>query len=370
MQKAISLGKLFGISIKLHISWFLIFILITWVLRDDYVRSTAGFGDWVYWVAGALTSIIFFCSILAHELAHSLVAKASGIPVKSITLFIFGGVAHILQEPKRPGIEFQMAIAGPLTSLILGGFFWLGWNFCTTSSLLINCLITLNVLNVGVAIFNLIPGYPLDGGRVLRSIIWWRTHNLRKATKTGSYIGRGIGYLFVLAGIVLVFYDQFVNGIWLAFIGLFLENAARGSYRQLLMTEILQGHKVSEIMSRDSIVVSPDITVSQLVNSNVLEAKDNCLIVSQGNQVLGLITLKNLKSVRPNLRTQKTAGEIMTSLNQLSCVRPDEELINLIPIINENSTTHLPVMDNYSCIGIIGRSRLMSFIQTRKELGF
>jgi len=243
LKSGLPLGRLFGISLRLHYSWFIVFALITWALAASYFPEN--YPTWstaTSIIAGAVTSLLFFGSVLAHELMHSVVAQRRGIPVHSITLFIFGGVSQMTDEPKQPGDELRIALAGPVTSLIIGGICW-GIYFWSRGSLVFLSAVAfwLGWINVFLAGFNLIPGFPLDGGRVLRSIIWWRSGNLRRATKTASNIGRGVGYLFIFGGIFLVFWGLWINGLWLAFIGWFLENAAVGSYRQLALRDILQG---------------------------------------------------------------------------------------------------------------------------------
>ncbi len=236
MGGAFSLGKIFGIQFRIHYSWFVIFVLITVSLSWQYFPYT--YPEWsepTYWLTGTATSLLFFTSVLAHELSHSLVGRANGIPVRSITLFLFGGVAHMTREATRHGAELRMALAGPVASLVIGGIFFL-------FHLLLQNIIEpvaalafwLAQINVVLAIFNLIPGFPLDGGRVFRSLLWRFTGNYQRATRIAVEVGRGVGYLFVAGGIVLMFLypGNWFNGLWLAFIGLFLTYVATASYRQ------------------------------------------------------------------------------------------------------------------------------------------
>ncbi len=225
--------------------------------------------------AGLITSFLFFGSVLLHELMHSLVALREGIQVQAITLFFLGGVSEIAGEPKTARDEFNMAIAGPLTSLVLGGiflaiFFTLRSTTTESAQFITAIAYYLGYINILLGVFNLIPGFPLDGGRVLRSLIWWGSKNLRRATKIASSIGRIAGFLFIFGGIWLIFSGNFFNGIWLAIIGWFLESAAVGSYRQLVLEDMLKGHVASEVMSRDCMMVPSDITVEQLVNEKIL----------------------------------------------------------------------------------------------------
>src|SRR4030043_2060313 len=207
LTEGISIGKAFGIPLRLHYSWFIVFVLITWSLTYNFLQIYSHWGLAISIVAGVVTSLLFFGSVLAHELLHSVVAQAAGIPIHSITLFIFGGVSQMVEEPKKPQVEFRMALAGPLTSLVLGGIFLAIWYWLGDLSELLKAIrFWLGWINIALAGFNLIPGFPLDGGRVLRSLLWWRNRDLRKSTRIASNVGRGIGYLFILLGIAMIFF--------------------------------------------------------------------------------------------------------------------------------------------------------------------
>jgi Zn-dependent protease len=237
MRGVIHLGELFGIRFRLHFTWFIIFALVTISLvYPEYSR-------WTYWVVGIITSLLFFGSVLAHELAHSLVGRANGIPIESITLFIFGGVAQMTREATCPDAELKMAVAGPLSSLAIGGVFGLLWLFIPSAPEPIATMIEwLAVMNGVLAAFNLIPGFPLDGGRVFRSLLWRLTGSYHHSTRIATRVGQGIGYLFMLGGIVIIALRpsglSWFDGVWIVFIGWFLENAARTSYHQLRQEEI------------------------------------------------------------------------------------------------------------------------------------
>jgi len=367
----ISIGKIFGISLRLNWSWFIVFVLVSWVLTANYFPLT-----YPHWslttslIAGIVTSLLFFGSVLAHELMHSIVAQALGIKVHSITLFIFGGVSQITEEPSQPKDEFRIAIAGPLTSLIISGIFWgIYFGLRGINEPLTAVAYWLGLINVFLAGFNLIPGFPLDGGRVLRSILWWRNKNLRKATRTASNIGRGVGYLFIFGGIFLIFQGLWFNGLWFAFIGWFLENAAVGSYRQVALQDTLQGHIASEIMVRDCPVVDPDTTIEQLLNKHILASARRCLPVVAGKQVLGLVTIHNIKSVPRELWGTKRVKEAMTPFNTLKAVGPNEDLSVVLKILTEDDINQVPVVENQNIIGMIGRDNLLAFINIRSELG-
>jgi len=372
-QGGVPLGNYFGIPVRLHWSWFIIFILVTWMLGAYYFPDSYPYWNRATdWGIGAATSVLFFASVLLHELAHSRVAQAAGMQVKSITLFIFGGVSQIGQEPGKPAVEFRMAIAGPGTSLVLGAIFW-GIFFATRHSVepLSGLAYWLGYINVSLAVFNLVPGFPLDGGRVLRSILWWRSGNVRSATRTASTIGRAVGFLFIFGGIALIFLNRsyWLNGIWLALIGWFLDNAAVGSYRQVALQDMLQGHTVSEVMNRDCQVISPSITVEQTVNDYILKLGSRCLPVVEDGRALGIVTLHNIKSVARELWPKKTVREAMTPLDKTRALGPNDGLSMAMQLLNDEDVNQLPVMEGNSIIGMVARDNLLSFIHARAELG-
>ncbi len=261
MGSAFNLGKLFGIQFRLHFTWFIIFILVTVSLVYP------NYSQWLYWIIGVIASLLLFASVVAHELAHSLVGRANGIPIESITLFIFGGVAQMTKEATRPGSELKMAAAGPICSLVIGGLFGLLWLFVPNMAEPVAIMILwLAVTNGVLAAFNMIPGFPLDGGRVFRALLWRFTGNYGRSTRIATRVGQGVGYLFILGGISIIFWHPFdlswFNGIWIVFIGWFLESAASASYRQIQWQEARHDFTTLEVMTSDRPVVPPDITVS------------------------------------------------------------------------------------------------------------
>ena len=369
----IPIGRFFGITVKLHWSWFIIFLLVTWMLATEYFPSVEEYQEWstaTRWVISLVTSILFFSSVLAHELAHSLVAKASGLKVSAITLFIFGGVSQLTEEPKSPGMEFRMAIAGPGTSLVIGGACW-GIYFATQQpvSPVTGMAFWLGYMNVFLAAFNLIPGFPLDGGRVLRSLLWWRSRNLRKSTRIASVIGRGFGYVFIFGGIALVFTDMWSLGLSLLLIGWILENAAVGSYRQVAIQDILRGHKVSEVMTRDCQVVPSTLTVEQLVNDHILTSGRRCFPVVDYGRALGLVTVHSVRVVERKLWPKRTVREIMTPIDRMKQVRPDDDLSSVMHLLTEEDVNQVPVVENNNIVGMVARDSLLTFIHIHGELG-
>ena len=375
LRGGIPIGKASGVQLRLHYSWFFIFALVTFVLAYIYFPETyPAWGLSARIAAGLITSVLFFGSVLVHELMHSIVSQRQGVPVQSITLFFLGGVSQITSEPKEPGDEFRMAIVGPLSSLVIGGIFFgihFGWRNVDTfaAQFVTGIAYWLGYINVFLGVFNLIPGFPLDGGRVLRSLIWWRGRNLRSATRIASNIGRVVGFIFIFGGIYFIFIGGWANGILLALVGWFLESAAVGSYQQLLMQEMLKGHVASEIMSGDCAVVPPDMTIDHLVNGNILTSGRRCFPVGSGSEIMGLMTLHNIKEVPREQWTTETVQQAMTPFDKLKWVRPDEELSSVLRILTENDVNQVPVVQDGKIIGMVTRENLLNFVRVRSRLG-
>jgi Zn-dependent protease/CBS domain-containing protein len=374
LRGGIPIGKVFGISLRLHYSWFFIFALITWALAANYFPATQP--NWSLTMkigAGLLTSVLFFGSVLLHELMHSLVALREDIQIESITLFILGGVSQMKGEPKTAKDEFLMAGAGPLSSLVLGGIFF-GIYFAlrgtATGTAQFGTAIAyyLGYINILLGVFNLVPGFPLDGGRVLRSLLWWRGRNLQRATRTASTIGRIFGFLFIFAGIWLIFSSNFLSGIWLILIGWFLQSAAAGGYQQTMLQEMLRGHVASEAMSRDCMVVPPDITIERLVNENILTSGRRCFPVISDGRIEGLITMHNIRAVPREQWATRSVREAMTSLGSMKSVGPDDDLNTVMQLMAQNDINQLPVVSEGKVVGIIGRDNIINFVNIRAEL--
>ena len=373
MGSAFNLGKIFGIQFRLHYTWFIIFILVTVSLSWHYFPIV--YTDWtglIYWVIGILTSLLFFASVVAHELAHSLVARINGIPVKSITLFIFGGIAHIAREAARPGAEFKMAAAGPACSLVLGGLFGLLWLFSRGVTEPIAAMaFWLARINVILAAFNLIPGFPLDGGRVFRSLLWHFTGDYKRSTLVAVRVGQGVGYLFILGGILIMFLfpHQWFSGLWLAFIGWFLENAASASYRQAQWRVALHGFSASQVMTSDCPVVPLNITVSRLVQGYVFASGRRFFLVADDGGLKGIVTLHNIKSISQQNWDVTQVKEIMTPVDKVKVAHPNQDALSILEQMDENDINQMPVVSEGRVIGLIARDNLIRFLRTRSELG-
>jgi len=375
MGNAFNLGKIFGIQFRLHYTWFIIFVLITFSF--SWLIFPSGYPGWtqlLYWVMGVVTSLLFFASILAHELAHSLVGRANGIPIKSITLFIFGGVAQMTREARSAGAELKMAAAGPACSLAIAGLFYLVF-FLTQNTIVPVAAMAFQLayINAALAIFNLIPGFPLDGGRVFRSILWRVTGNYKRSTRIATRVGEGVGYLFILGGILIIFLRplglDWFSGLWLAFIGWFLKNAASSSYRQAQWRGALRGLTASQVMTSNYPVVPSSVTVSQLVQGYIFTNGRGCFLVADEGRVTGVLTLHNIKSVpQPNWGMVQV-GEIMTPVDKLKIAHPDQDVLIILEQMDESNVNQMPVVSEGRVIGLITRDNLIRLLRTRSELG-
>ncbi|HTR82003.1 MAG TPA: site-2 protease family protein [Bacteroidota bacterium] len=358
-----------GIPIALDYSWFLIFALLSWSFAVSYYP--AQFGDWspaMYWVMGALTAVMLFVSVLIHELGHSVIALKYKIPIRSITLFIFGGVAQIANEPPSASAEFWIALAGPVTSLLLAVAFFVLQFLFSPSPPLFALLKYLSNINFMLALFNLIPGFPLDGGRVFRAVVWGFNHSLRKATLIAGNVGRFIAFLFIFIGFWQMFTGNVGDGLWIAFIGWFLESAASSQIQLQMVQSLLAGHKVADVMNRNFAVIQPGAYLQQLVDDHILPTGQRAFIVKQGDAVLGLLTLHRLKEVPRSRWSKARVDQVMIPASAMKSVRPTEELSECFSELIRGGVNQLPVMDGGKIYGMLNREDVMSFLHTMESI--
>jgi Zn-dependent protease len=361
---SLNLGKIFDIQVRLHFSWFIIFLLVTVSLVSP------NWSNWLNWLVGIATSILFFASVLAHELAHSLVGRANDIPVRSITLFIFGGIAHMTKEASKANAELKMAAAGPACSLALGVLFGIIWWLSRgTIPIVAEMVGWLAIINVALAAFNLIPGFPLDGGRVFRSLVWRFSGDYQRSTQIATRLGQGIGYAFIAGGIAIMFLlGEWLSGLWLAFIGWFLQGTASMSYRQAQWREALRGITASQLMTSDYIAVPPTITVSQLIQEYVMPRGQRLFLVTEGERLRGILTMQNIKSV-PQAKWDETRVEqIMVPAEKLKTARPDQDALSVVEQMDESEINQMPVASEGKVIGVVSRDNLLRFLRTHTEL--
>ena len=363
------LGRVLGIPIGLDYSWFVIFALLTWMLAGSYYP--AEFKDWtpvLYWFMGAVTAIMLFVSVLLHELGHSLVALRYRVPVRSITLFLFGGVARIGAEPPSARAEFVIAIAGPFVSMILAALFYAVQPLVAGIEPLVGLAKYLTYINLALLLFNLIPGYPLDGGRVLRAIVWTLTGNMRRATLLAANVGRFFAFLFIFAGVWQMFNGNLGGGLWVAFIGWFLDNAASMQVQQVMFQGLLAGHRVAQAVNTHCAAVSADLTLQKLVDEHILGSGQRCFLVNHGNNTVGLITLHRIKHVpRRDWPTTRVA-QAMLPLDQIKRIDADTALWTALQKMDRDGVNQLPVTRKNRVIGMLSRADVLTYMGTLKEL--
>ncbi len=390
-RSGFKLGRIFGINIYIDWSWIFIFLLVTWNLAIGVFPQVHP--DWspaLSWATAIAAALLFFGSVLAHELAHSIVAKARGLPVSRITLFLFGGVSNIEREPTSPETEFLVAIVGPLTSAVLGIIFLLlgGASIFTTGRLIgsplgvlarldpiSTLLLWLGPINIVLAIFNMVPGFPLDGGRVLRSIFWAITGNLKRATRWASWIGQGVAWLMILAGISMVFGVDLpffgrglVAGLWLAFIGWFLNNAAVQSYRQVVLEDMLGGIEVSSLMRPNAETVPPNISLNDLVYNYIMNSDERTFPVLDGDRLVGMVSLGDVRQVPRSEWDVTPVSKVMTPADHLAVATPHEEVTQAMNDIASHDVREVPVVQDGRYMGVLRRTDIMKWLQLHTDM--
>jgi len=365
------LGKIFGIPIGVHYTGFIVFALVTLSLATGYFPSR--YEDWSlagYVGIGVLTSVLFFVSVLVHELAHSVVALGFGIPVKSVTLFIFGGVANIGQEPERPLAEFLIAIVGPLSSLFLAagfGLVWLGGQL-TDLTPVAGLGLYLGTVNLWLAVFNMIPGFPLDGGRVFRSLVWAITGNMNKATRWAATTGRVVAVLMIVGGGYLFLKGDWGGGLWLAFIGWFLDNAASQSAQQAWIREALKGYTAADFTHSGCQTVDSNMPIDWVVRDYVLPKGESCFLVTDGSQAQGVTTLNQIRKVPRQQWGWTPVRKVMTPWSHLKPVLAGDSAYKVLQRMMSEGQSLLPVMDGAQFVGLVRQDNLLRFAQTRSSL--
>jgi len=370
MKSSFRLGRIAGIEIGIHYSWLLAFILIAWSLAQGFFpQNFPGWDLATYWITGVLAALFLFVSVLVHELAHSLVAIARGLPVRGITLFIFGGVSRIEGEPEKPKVEFAMAVVGPLASLALAGIFWGLYQVVgEQDSPLAAMLFYLALINALLAGFNLIPAFPLDGGRVLRSILWGATGNLTRATNIAATVGRFFGWGLIGFGIFQLVSGNFLGGIWIAFIGWFLSSAADASRREITVRGQLTGVPVKAVMDPSSETISPQTPVEKVVRDIFLQRRRRAAAVYQDDRLVGIVTITDVKGLPQQKWTQTPVGEIMTR-EPLYSVGMDDDLNLALKLLARHDLNQLLVLKEGQLVGFLNRADIIRYLQLSQELG-
>jgi Zn-dependent protease/CBS domain-containing protein len=370
--RPIPLFKLAGFQIALDWSWLIIAVLITWTLASGmFPYYDPGLTPAAYWSMGVIAALGLFASILLHELGHALVARRYGLPIRRITLFIFGGVAEMEAEPERPAVEFWVAIAGPIASFLVAVVCWLLLQAAAGAGAgvpVVGVLAYLATINVILAVFNLVPAFPLDGGRILRAVLWYWKGSLRWATRISSAIGGGFGILLIVLGVYRVLTGDFVGGMWWFLIGLFVRFAAQASYQQVLMREALRGVPVRRIMAADPITVPSGITVAQLIDDYVYRHHHSTFPVVDRGRLVGCVSMHDIKRLPRDRWSSTAVAEIMQPCSAATAIRPDLDAMAALALMSRSQNTRLLVTEGDRLVGLITLRDLLNFLNVKLNL--
>ncbi|MGD2114581.1 MAG: site-2 protease family protein [Acidobacteriota bacterium] len=367
--KTFDLFSVFGFKIRLDVSWFVVAVLITWSLASAaFPQMAPDLSATTYWLMGVLGALGLFASVVAHELSHASVARRYGIDMRGITLFIFGGVAEMSDEPPSPKAEFWVAIAGPIASLVLGLLFLVagGLPMPAAAGTVVGYL---GVINIVLAVFNMIPAFPLDGGRILRSVLWQWKDSLRQATRITSAIGSGFGFLLIGFGILrLVAWGDFVGGMWMALIGLFVRNAAQMSYQQLLLRRVLEGEPVSRFMEVEPVVAPPWISVEELVEDYVYRHHFKMFPVVSNGRLEGCVTTRQIKELPRDEWANTPVRQLARECSEDNSIAPDADAMKALSAMSRNRASRLLVVEGDELRGVLALKDLLDFFAMKIEL--
>ncbi len=369
-SKHLRIGTIAGIPISLDYSWFLIFFLLTWSLGASYFpQQFPGWATWQYWAMGMLATLLLFLSVLLHEFGHATAARHYRIPVREITLFIFGGVAQIQEEPRSAWSEFWIAIAGPVVSLSLGVLFEALTQMTTSVSQLYAIFNYVGYVNLALFAFNLIPGFPLDGGRVLRAILWGASRDTHRATLIAANVGRFVAYGFIALGLFMILGGNAFDGLWMAFIGWFLESAAVAQVQLQTLRDILSRYQVRQAMTTRLATVPAHLSLDAFVHQRVLMGGKRAYVVEEDGRPVGLVTLHRLQQVPPSQWTTTTVEGMMIPLDQVRMVHADDDLWSALAEMDREGVNQVLVLAQGQLVGMLTREDVVSFLQTIHSLG-
>jgi len=371
-DKGIHLFTLFGFEVRLNWTWLILAVLITWSLATGFFPAySPDMQTSTYWWMGVVGTIGLFFSIVFHELSHSLVARRYGIPMHGITLFVFGGMAQMHQEPHNPKSEILMSLAGPIASIIIGLVF-LGVNYIggqafgqTAVGVVIGYL---GIINLILAAFNLIPAFPLDGGRILRSVLWARGKDLRKATRISSRIGSGFGIFLIVMGVLDFIGGNFIGGVWLALIGMFLRSISKNSYQQLLMRKALEGEPIKRFMKTDPVTVEPSITLEDLVENYIYRYHHKLYPVTRNGELLGCVSLPQVKQFSREQWEKHTVDDVVRKCDENNTVDENTDSVRIMSRMRKNGKSRMIVTKNGQLAGVITLKDLLEFLSLKVDL--
>lgn len=367
------IGRWLGFEIRIDWSWFVVFALVVWTFSaHEFPRQLPGYEDLIYYTMGVTGALVFFLSVLVHELAHATVARARGIEVEGITLFIFGGIARTRMEAERAIDEFLLTVVGPLSSLGLAGVFYglasfgevFGW-----SEPVVSVARYLALLNLILAVFNMVPGFPLDGGRIFRSGVWALTGDLEKATRWATRIGRGVGWLLIALGVVELFYGFVLAGLWAVFIGWFLSNAASASYRHFLMRRMLSRVDVARVMVPRPLAVTPEMSVRTLIDDYFLRRAEGAYPVVKNGTVLGVVGVEDVADLSTDRREAATVGEVMRQAGDVPSASEHESLSDVMARVDTERHERVLVVDGPRLVGLLDLGEAGKWADRVRDLG-
>jgi len=372
-ENAFQILRVAGLPIRVHASWFVILVLVTWSLATGwYPTMLPDAGQLRWWLLGAVGALGLFTSILLHEMAHAFVGRRLGVRTRAITLFLFGGVAELEDEPHRPSVELWVALAGPLATVAIIGILsvarW-AWTGASGGALFAAVIDQLFLVNVSLLVFNLVPAFPLDGGRVLRAILWRRRSDLRWATRVASGLGSGFGSVLILLGLVVALTGSLLSGMWLALIGLFLRGAARASYRQLLLKRMLEGEPVRRFARADVVSVPPDLPLDQFVNEYVYRYRHSAFPVVDGRRLVGTVDTKDIRSISPEGRGTARVSDLLIPASDATTIHPEQDALEALARMQKHGLRRLAVVSSSGELeGLLSLSDLLGLFQLKVEL--
>jgi Zn-dependent protease/predicted transcriptional regulator len=370
--RKIHLFTIYGFEVGIDFTWIFLAVLVAWSLAEGlFPRYYRGYSTGTYWWMGAAGSVGLFLSIVFHEFWHSVIARHYGLPMKGITLFIFGGVAEMEDEPPSPKVEFLMALAGPVSSVVLGGIF-LGIFWAVTAASVYapvgGVFQWLGWLNLILAVFNMIPAFPLDGGRVFRSILWAAKKDLRWSTRVAAAFGSGFGMLLIILGLLAFITGAFITGIWYFLIGLFVRSAAQMSYRQVLIRRALGGETVTRFMEPNPVVVPPSISVTELVNDYFYRYHYRMFPVTTDGTLMGCITAKQIRTIPREQWDQRAVQDVLAPCSLENTIPPDTDAMKALAIMNRTGNSRLLIVEGEHLVGIVTLKDMLKFLNLKLDL--
>jgi Zn-dependent protease/predicted transcriptional regulator len=370
--RSIPLFRLAGFQVGVDWSWLILAVLITWTLSVGvFPYYYPDLAPAMYWSMGVIAALGLFASIILHELGHALVARRHGLPIRRITLFIFGGVAEMEAEPERPAVEFWVAIAGPIASFLVGLVCWLllqGAAAAGAGVPVVGVLAYLASINIILAVFNLVPAFPLDGGRILRSALWAWKGSLRWATRISSAIGGGFGIALILLGVYRVVIGDFIGGMWWFLIGLFVRFAAQASYQQVLMRESLRGVPVRRIMTADPVAAPPTVSVAELIDDYVYRHHHTMFPVVEDGRLVGCVSMHDIKRLPRERWSSTPVSAIMQPCSAATAIDPDMDAMEVLSLMSRTKNTRLLVTDGERLVGVVTLRDLLAFLSVKLDL--